>query len=148
LGKKRGPFLLQFPAFFKGTEDQIRRIDDFLAMANKSKRGLRFAFEFRSKECFSSEMLQILKKHRAALVFANSSKFPEVPEESYADFVYYRLHGPREMFSSAYSDKELKGWADKMRNYLRQGKDVFVYFNNDVGVHAPDNAKTLLELLR
>jgi uncharacterized protein YecE (DUF72 family) len=147
LGAKRGPFLVQFPAFFKGTEDQIHRVDNFLVMARTSKRNLRFAFEFRSKDCFSKEMLEVLKQRRAALVFANSSKFPEAPKEVYADFVYYRLHGPREMFSSGYSDKELEKYAAEMKQHLKAGRDVYAYFNNDVGVHAPKNAATLLKLL-
>jgi uncharacterized protein YecE (DUF72 family) len=145
---KRGPFLVQFPPSFRGNEEQIGRIDDFLAYAKKSGRGLRFALEFRCKECFSDAMQAVVKKHKVALVFPNSSKYPEAPDWSYANFVYFRLHGPRKMFASSYKDDELKAWAARMRQYHQQGKDVYVYFNNDMHAHAPENAKLLQKFLK
>src|SRR4030095_12222096 len=75
LGKKQGPFLFQFPSFFTGREDEVLRIEEFLKEA-KNERPFRLAFEFRHKDCFSEHMVRILKEHGAALVIANSSKYP------------------------------------------------------------------------
>ena len=143
---KQGPFLFQFPSYFTGRPDQIDRIDQFLKKNRKDKK-IRMAFEFRHKDCFSSEMLAVLKKYNAALVFANSSKFPKAPWVSDADFVYFRLHGPRRLFGSSYSEKELNKLARIMKKYCREGKDVYVYFNNDMDANAAANAKLLQKLL-
>src|SRR4030095_4400240 len=35
LGKKQGPFLFQFPSFFRGVEDQVARLDSFLKETKK-----------------------------------------------------------------------------------------------------------------
>jgi len=147
LGKKQGPFLFQFPSFFTGREDQVQRIEGFLKEAKKDGT-LRLAFEFRHQDCFSDKMLKVLKEHNAALVIANSSEFPTAPLESTADFVYFRLHGPRKMFDSSYSDRELKDQAKLMEKFLKEGKDVYVYFNNDRHAHATENAQLLQKILK
>lgn len=144
LKNKRGPYLCQFPWSFTGKEEEILRIERFLQAVKKNGR-LRLAFEFRHEGCFSKKMLETLERHRAALVFANPSKYPTAPLITPADFVYFRLHGPRRMFASGYSDEELRPWAKLIKKYLKQGKDAYVYFNNDM--HAPANAKVLQRMV-
>lgn len=146
LKQKQGPFLFQFPAFFTGKPDQVNRIDQFLKKYRKDKKN-RMAFEFRHANCFSKEMLKVLEKYKVAVVFANSAKYPAAPWVSFTDFVYFRLHGPKRLFGSSYSKKELQEQARIMKKYQRQGKDVFVYFNNDMDANAAANAKLLQELL-
>jgi uncharacterized protein YecE (DUF72 family) len=147
LKQKQGPFLFQFPAFFTGRPDQVKRIDQFLRRTRKGRK-IPMAFEFRHANCFSKEMLKVLEKHKVALVFANSAKYPAAPSVSFTDFVYFRLHGPKRLFGSSYSQKELQTQARIMKKYQRQGKDVYAYFNNDMDANAPANAKLLQKLLR
>ena len=64
-----------------------------------------------------------------------------------SDFVYLRLHGGEVLYGSNYSDKELKGWAEKMTVERRKERMVFVYFNNDAYGFAVKNALTLKKLL-
>ena len=64
-----------------------------------------------------------------------------------SDFAYFRFHGPKEMFASAYSDTELRNWAKKMIAFLETRRDVYAYFNNDAGGHAPRDSKALLQKL-
>jgi len=47
------------------------------------------------------------------------------------DFTYIRFHGPQSLYSSSYSDTELKIWAKRIRKYLRP-HNIYCYFNNDV----------------
>ncbi len=148
LKEKRGPFLFQFHSSFTGKEHHIQRLDRFFKLLRKDDADLRVAIEFRHPNCFSEPMLAIFKKYRLALVFANSEKYQPAPWISDADFVYFRLHGPEKMFSSSYSPKELKELSVVMKKYLREGKDVFVYFNNDQNANAPANAKLLQELMK
>jgi len=48
-----------------------------------------------------------------------------------AGFVYVRLHGSRRLYASRYGDEELHQWAGKVESWSRQGRDVYVYFDND-----------------
>jgi len=78
-------------------------------------------------------------------VIADSPRYPKA-EVITADFVYIRLHGPRVMFASKYTKEELKELAQKIKKWQKQGKDVFVYFNNDFAGYAIENAKELLKM--
>jgi uncharacterized protein YecE (DUF72 family) len=46
-----------------------------------------------------------------------------------------------------YSDEELSTWADRIRSFLQEGVDVYVYFNNDPDGHAIRDANRLHALL-
>ena len=57
--------------------------------------------------------------------------------------VYVRFHGASGRYDGSYPDDRLAGWADWLHGERRRGADVFAYFNNDVGGHAPRNALML-----
>jgi uncharacterized protein YecE (DUF72 family) len=139
LSQKLGPILLQFPPSFRASRPNLDAIAEFLRYAG----GKRVALEFRHESCFGAEMTSMLRAHNAALVIAQSSRFPVPAAQATADFVYFRFHGPREWCASPYSELELREWASYMNRFAASGKDVFAYFNNDSGAHAPPNALTL-----
>ena len=146
LKHKLGPILLQFPANFRASEANLGSIDEFLEYASRGSR--RLALEFRDRSCFDVKMLRLLRKHAAALVIPQSSRYP-LPEISpTSDFMYFRFHGPREMFASSYSGAELRNWARTMNSFLGRRHDVYAYFNNDAGGHAPRDAQALLQHLQ
>jgi uncharacterized protein YecE (DUF72 family) len=66
-----------------------------------------------------------------------------------APFVYVRLHGPDHeyLYGGSYSEEDLRWWAERIREWKGQGRDVFAYFNNDGGGNAVRNADTLRWLL-
>ncbi len=64
-------------------------------------------------------------------------------EKVTSDFIYLRLHGGEVLYGSNYSDKELKQWAEKIQDWRKKDKTVFVYFNNDAYGFAIKNAFTL-----
>jgi uncharacterized protein YecE (DUF72 family) len=83
-----------------------------------------------------------------------------------ADFVYCRLHGSEELYVSGYDDASLDAWARRVLAWAeggepedaervlpalasspagaQRGRDVFVYFDNDVKVRAPADADSLV----
>jgi Uncharacterized conserved protein len=142
---KLGPFLFQFPSSFHGKKENIARLRTFLRCYADPK--LRFAFEFRHDSWFIPEILSLLRRYRAAMVLANSSKYPTAPLVATGDFIYCRLHGPKKLFSSSYSEAQLREWAALLMKFRRQGKDIFVYFNNDQNANAPANARLLQRLM-
>jgi uncharacterized protein YecE (DUF72 family) len=108
--------------------------------------GVRSAFEFRDESWHTAEVAELCREHDVSLCMAEWPPFnDELPVT--AGFVYIRRHGhtgePFGRFPSAWLERD----ALRIRRYLEAGKDVFVYFNNDAGGAAPDNARELLALL-
>jgi len=87
-----------------------------------------------------------LEEFNFAFCIAHGSGLPFM-ERVTSDFVYLRLHGGEVLYGSNYSDKELKGWTEKIEKWREKGKDVFVYFNNDAYGFAIKNALTLKKIL-
>jgi len=146
LEEKLGPILFQFPPNFKATEENIKRLEEFLKFIYTSLR-LRFAFEFRNKSWCDKKIYEILKKYKIAWVIADSPEYPRVDMVT-ADFVYIRMHGSKVLFNSKYTKKELKDLAQKIKKWQKQGLDIYCYFNNDAQGFAIENAKQLLKLCK
>lgn len=169
LGWRTGPFLWQLPATYKFDAERLATFMQALprdsaageAVARQHderlKRGAlvvgtepvsyRHCFEVRHESYFHPEFYTLLRAHGFGLVLADTAgKFP-FREEITADFVYVRLHGSEELYVSGYSDAELSAWARRIRSWCDEGRDVYVYFDNDVKVHAPHDAMRLKQLL-
>ena len=52
-----------------------------------------------------------------------------------------------EKYGGGYSEARLRGWAEWLNARRDQGYDVYAYFNNDIGGHAPRDAMTLRRAL-
>lgn len=144
LGKQLGPILFQLPPSFRADPKRLSRFLKVIRRGPASS--IRPVFEFRHPTWFTETIYELLREAGAALCIAHSSRYPCVEDPSAvetAEFVYYRFHGPKELFASRYSDRELDGWAEWIRLHLKRGKTVFVYFNNDVNGYAVENARTL-----
>jgi uncharacterized protein YecE (DUF72 family) len=64
------------------------------------------------------------------------------------DLVYIRLHGHTQTYVSSYSAPELAQWAKRIEQWLKQDKQVHVYFDNTAQGAAPHNALELQKLLQ
>ena len=107
-------------------------------------RPLRHAVEVRHESFDTAEFFAVLEKHNVASVVADTAgKWPYL-ERMTADFAYVRLHGDEVLYESGYDDDALDRWAEKARGWLREGRDVHVYFDNDIKVRAPYDAMGLL----
>ena len=147
LGPHLGPILIQFPASFRRDHT---RLAEFLKMARtvaSDSDRLRLVFEFRHESWFSDEVYKLLSNHGAALCIPDSPQYPRRAVTT-ADFVYFRFHGRTRLFASDYSKAELAEEAKEMRRLLKEGQDVYAYFNNDAEGHAVENARTLTAMMR
>ena len=104
------------------------------------------AIEFRHRSWVNRETWEVLRKYNVGAVFQDWREWPKIREVT-ADFVYFRFHGNKILYTSKYTDEELSGWADVIKKYLREGKDVYAYFNNDSACFAVSNAITLKNLV-
>ncbi|PZS25762.1 MAG: DUF72 domain-containing protein [Pseudonocardiales bacterium] len=166
---KLGPFLWQLPPNFgfnpvrlaeffanlpRSTGEAAwlaRRHDDRLkdrALTDTdADRPLRHAMEVRHDSFKTPEFTELLREHHIAVVVADTAgKWPLIAEVT-TDFAYVRLHGDKELYVSGYSDEALDSWATKIREWMGDNRDAYVYFDNDVKVHAPFDALALAKRL-
>jgi uncharacterized protein YecE (DUF72 family) len=183
LEEKLGPVLWQFPASFRFSAERLDHFfsllprdteaaaalaedrSDWLADRSWAKtaqqRELRHAIEIRHESFLDPAFVTLLRKHRVALVFADSVAWPYA-EDLTADFVYLRLHGSKELYASGYSDEALDHFAARIKLWAAGrepndarlispdanpagpvSRDVYVYFDNDAKVRAPVDAQSL-----
>jgi uncharacterized protein YecE (DUF72 family) len=170
LGTKLGPILWQLPArssfdaavldafceqlptttvaaaSLAGQHDDKLAEDRVLTTA-PTDQPLRHVLEPRHPSFGSSEALDILRRYDVGLVVSEAGdRWPRF-EIVTAEVVYVRLHGAEELYSSGYTEAALDEWAAKVSGWADRGLDVHVYFDNDAKVHAPFDARALMERL-
>lgn len=187
LGEKLGPILWQFPPSFRYDAERLAHFFSLLpgdmAQAQELAKGhdprlrgsvdlrvehnhrLRHAMEIRNDSFADEGFIALLRKHKVALVVADTAhKWPDY-EDVTADFMYLRLHGAEELYASGYTEEALQRWAARIRAWSggsqpddaklvsgkpppkRARRDVYCYFDNDVKVRAPFDAQRLREIL-
>jgi uncharacterized protein YecE (DUF72 family) len=62
-------------------------------------------------------------------------------------FAYVRFHGQDGSYGGRYPTRVLLGWASRLRDWRDAGLPSWVYFNNDIGGHAPRDAARLREMV-
>lgn len=182
LGGKLGPILWQFPPNFPFdlarweaflrllptdtmaasalARGHDNRMEGRAFVETDARRPLRHAVEIRHRRFACSEFIQLLRRCSVALVCADAVAWPRL--NLTADFVYCRLHGSEELYSSGYDDTALDAWASRVIAWAKgrepadaervlpaleehASRDVFVYFDNDAKVRAPFDALGLRE---
>jgi uncharacterized protein YecE (DUF72 family) len=168
LGEKLGPFLWQLPPFLAFDEERLTRFFELLPRDTKAaaalarrhdrrvagrswtrtdaRRPLRHALEVRHESFRDPRFLALLRRHRIALVVADTAGRWPFLDDVTASFVYVRLHGDVELYASGYTPRALDAWTERVHGWLRRG-DVYVYFDNDAKVHAPFDALGLVARL-
>ena len=123
------------------------RLKDRALSDADADRPLRHALEVRHASFQTPAFTDLLREHHVAVVVADTAgKWPLIREVT-ADFVYIRLHGDKELYTSGYSDDSLDSWAAHIQGWSAAGHDVYAYFDNDVKVRAPFDALTLTRKL-
>lgn len=139
--EKLGVILWQLPPNLKLN---MKNLEDFIE--NLKRYPVRHAFEFRHKSWLTKKVMGLLSASNIALCMADWPDFiNDLPIT--ANFVYIRRHGEGGNYATNYSTEQLKNDAKKIKEYLKQGKDVYYYFNNDAFAYAPKNASELNEIL-
>lgn len=105
------------------------------------------AIEFRHPSWFDGEVAAVMSRSGLSVVQSDAATWP-MWEAVTSNVVYVRLHGHTATYQSDYSDGELREWAAKARRWMREGRDVHVYFDNDARGYAPFNALRLIELIK
>lgn len=144
LGPRLGPFLWQFPPFFKFNPERIepffkllprdtheatalarqcdkKRMKGRSWMETTPNRPLRHAMEIRHESFRSPEFVALLRRYRIAMVCADAVEWPRLMDVT-SDFVYCRLHGSEVLYTSGYDDAALDQWAARVAAWARGGE--------------------------
>lgn len=140
LQEKIAVILWQLPPMLK---KDIPRLDEFL---RQLPNGYRHAVEFRERSWYDEETFDLLRKHNASHVALSSHGMPRDLTVT-ADIIYIRFHGLEGGAAHDYSRRELSLWADYIMEQAAEGRTLYIYFNNDINVRAPDNARMLMEMI-
>jgi uncharacterized protein YecE (DUF72 family) len=105
-------------------------------------RPLEHVLEVRHPSFRTPDFLDLLARHRVGVVVADTAGRWPAFDAVTSPVVYVRLHGEEELYVSGYGAEALDRWAERVRAWAREA-DVYVYFDNDVKVHAPHDAMAL-----
>ena len=141
------------------------RMNGRAALDAGPRRPLRHAVEIRHESFACPEFVDMLRAHGVALVTADTAGKWPLLEDATADFAYLRLHGDKELYASGYTEAALRRWAARIRAWSRGRepsaarragarprqaygpRDIYCYFDNDIKVKAPGDARSLARLL-
>jgi len=122
----------------------MKNLEDFVE--NLRHYPVRHVFEFRHKSWLVKKVFNLLSAANIGVCMADWPDFiNEVPLT--ADFVYIRRHGEGGNYATNYTTDQLKDDAKKIKEYMKLGKDIYYYFNNDSFAYAPKNALELITIL-
>ncbi len=118
LGDKLAAVVWQLPSRF---ERDLPRLEAFAAALAELWPRARHAIELRHRSWFVDDVARVLADARIASCLSDAPDFPLW--------------------------RQLRAWAADARRWLREGRDVHVYFDNDAEGHAVANARRFGELV-
>ncbi|MDQ8052175.1 MAG: DUF72 domain-containing protein [Pedobacter sp.] len=140
LEQKLGPILFQLPPSWK---INLQRLENFLNLLPKN---YRYTFEFRNHTWYGEELYRMLANYNCAFcIYELAGHLSPLPIT--ADFTYVRLHGPGDKYQGSYTTKALEKWANFAKDASTNGKDVYIYFDNDQAGYAAYNAQELKKII-
>jgi uncharacterized protein YecE (DUF72 family) len=139
LGSTLGPILYQLPPRW---QVNLARFETFLSALPQ---GYSHVVEFRNASWLIDEVFELMERYSVAHCIHDMRPL-SIPARVTAPPVYIRLHGDP-AHGGDYQAASLEIWTKRITEWQRRGLDIFVYFNNDIGGFAVQNAQTLKELL-
>jgi uncharacterized protein YecE (DUF72 family) len=136
LGAKLGVILVQLPGNFTRNDARLQ------ATLEAFPNDVRVAVEFRNETWFAPEIEQLLKRYGAALCVADRRGELVSPVWRTTTWWYLRLHQGEGTPLPCYRSETLKARARLLAEARDDGSDQFIYFNNDTGGCALDDAIT------
>ena len=141
LREKLGPILIQLPP---DLQVDVAALDATLAAF---PRQLRLAVEPRHDSWWTDDVRRCLERHNAALCWADR-KGAITPLWRTADWGYLRFHEGAHEPWPFYRDDELLPWVETIGAVFPDDtSDIYVYFNNDPGAAALQDAITFAQQL-
>ncbi|MDB5012202.1 MAG: hypothetical protein JWQ25_404 [Daejeonella sp.] len=140
LSNKLGCVLFQLPPRSAYTEERLDKILNTLDLSVPN------VLEFRHVSWWNESVYHILAENNISFCGMSHPLLPASVIQN-TPLVYYRFHGVPELYKSPYSEEFLKSTIQVIGKN-KKAKDVFLYFNNDIGGSAIVNARQTKDLVR
>ncbi|WP_126630300.1 DUF72 domain-containing protein [Dictyobacter alpinus] len=144
LNGQLGPFLYQLPPHW---HVDLARLSHFVTLLPHTYQA---AIEFRDPSWLDadhfSQVARILEDAGCALALAVGGTLPtplDLP--AVGSFGYVRFHNGSQ--GVGLTEDELSFWANRLTKEAQQGREIYVYFNNDADAHAIHNALQLRRMV-
>ena len=170
LGAKLGPVLWQLPARMPLRAQRLEQFFTLLPRTHSDaaqlaarhdnkitgdrvlteplvEQPIRYALEPRHPSFATPDARALLAEHDVCMVVADSAGVWPTMHDGTSNFRYVRLHGETELYGSGYTDESLDRWASQCQQWVEEGYDTYVYFDNDAEGHAPFDALCLADRL-
>ncbi len=134
-----GPIVHQLPPYWHA---DLPSLNSFL---KSLPHGRTHVVEFHDQSWFTTDVFRLLERYNVAHCIHDLPPW-EVPPRVTAGTVYLRLYGGR-YTSGSYAHTDLEQWAERIRGWQAEGRQVWAYFGNDSRGFAIENARTLKGLL-
>ena len=142
--EKIGPVLIQLPPMLLFNYEVA---EHFYRLLKMNYRDYDFVIEVRHATWLQEKSLTLMTAYDIGFVISQSNQVFPYAEVVTAKNIYVRFHGPADLYASSYSDEALKSYAEKFIAWVKEGHEVWAYFNNDIHGHATKDAIRLLHLL-
>jgi uncharacterized protein YecE (DUF72 family) len=126
VGTKKGSLLIQLPPSV--TIDKSGQLEKIFERVKDS--GWQTAIEFRHPSWYIPEVFEIADEYHLSVVMHDMPKSYNMEFNKKARFVYLRFHGKEGDYKGGYTDEELMQHATRVKEWLSQGKDVYVAITN------------------
>jgi uncharacterized protein YecE (DUF72 family) len=130
-GDRKGCLLLQLPPSVK--REQQEELEGILECLGSDAKGWHIAVEFRHQSWYNSTVYRMLQNFGAGMVEQDMPKSATPKVTVAEDFHYLRFHGPEGTYRGSYDDPFLLGRAKRIAAWVKDGREVYVYFNNTMG---------------
>ncbi|HUP13864.1 MAG TPA: DUF72 domain-containing protein [Niastella sp.] len=144
-GDKKGCLLVQLPPSVK--QEQQEELEGLLECLRDDAKGWKIAVEFRHISWYNRAVYRVLQHYGATLVEQDLPASATPAVQVAEDVTYLRFHGPDGGYRGSYDETVLAGYAARIVDGIREGRDMYVYFNNTMG-DAIGNLQTLNKKVR
>lgn len=145
---RKGCILVQFPpSLTSSSAEQLALLLHHLQAHNHDQH-YSIAVEFRNKSWYIPTVFELLDAFGVTLVMHDIPKSATPFVQMQSKTSYLRFHGPSGNYKGSYTDSLLAEYASYVNQWRRDGKTVFVYFNNTNGGGAYDNLVTFNRLVQ
>jgi uncharacterized protein YecE (DUF72 family) len=141
-GEKKGCLLIQLPPSIG--VDHLQKIERLIHLVQTEGSGWKIALELRHASWYNAETFAMADNMGCSIVLHDMPRSANERLNPAAPFVYLRFHGPAGDYKGGYGPAHLRFRCRQIRAWRREGKEVFVYFNNTIG----DAIQDLLALNR
>lgn len=147
VGNKSGCLLVQLPpSATVENADQLVKLLEAIQQSNALHQW-KVAVEFRHKSWYQQKTYNLLSQQNATYVLHDMPISGSSASEIETDFVYLRFHGVKGNYRGGYTKDFLEEYAGYIAGWQKEGKSVYVYFNNTMG-DAVKNLITLNEFVK